>query len=139
MARFNERGEIINGTSEQQATSSPHLYNETAPSQNRRSKFLSITLIISPIIYGIVGVILNEAFSAGWGIATALFVGALFGLIVTTIYNFTHAKYADGSSKDYLGSLGMPALVLLVIGGIGIVIIVAIIIFVLMGLASGGG
>lgn len=138
MPRFNERGEIISQTTDQ---SSPHLYsqNQAITPQNGRSNYLTATSIISPIIYSIVGVILNEVLTVGWEPLAALVVGALFGLIVTTIYNFSYAKYADGSTKDYLGSLGMPAVVLIVIGGIVVVIIVAIILFVLAGLASGGG
>jgi len=138
MRRFNDRGEIIN-TNRSVDDTGPNIGQSPLVRQFDRSRFLTTTSIASPVIYSIVGIILNPVLELGWDSGIALVLGAVFGLIVTSIYNFSYAKEAYGEPKDYVFSLGIPGVVLVAIA-IGIVILIAaIIIFVIIGLLSGGG
>ena len=128
--RFNERGEIINSYSVSEGT----VINRTT-----RSNFLTTTLIVSPVIYAIVGITLNGILSTGLEPGVALLLGAVLGLVSTAIYNFTKGKSCVGHSKDYLWSLGIPGLVILALAFGVIVLGIIIALFVIAGLASGGG
>lgn len=101
-----------------------------------KGAFMATTLIVSPIIYSVVGIWLNEALEIYMDPGAALVLGGLFGLIVSAIYNSSFAEEYD--AKDYIYSIGLPGAILAVIG-IGIVILIVIVILVAIGIALGGG
>jgi hypothetical protein len=136
--RIDERGQIVRSTP-QQIQYHPPVTNHQVALMNRnaaRSQFLWTTLIVSPILYGIAAPIVNEAAQLYYDPALAIIVGALFGLIISGIYDATMAK--DYTTKDYFISLAAPGLVLAGIFAIIAVIVVVIAFAVLGGMLSGG-
>jgi len=139
----NERGEIINSSPESGR-------NHIAPINEfpryiggsywaeKRKTFMTVTLIISPIIYSIVGIILNSVFEADLDPALALLLGAIFGFLCTLIFNVSKGKEDDGETKEYFYSLGIPAGVVLTVGG-GAVILIVVLMFWALGMFMGGG
>lgn len=139
MANFDKYGQIIRGSIPQ--NNPPHVpqNNPVRPplQQNRftdpiaRKTFVKATMIISPLLYGIIGSIIGVTSSdPGTGLAG----GVVLGLVGTGIYNLKYGQDADGEPKDYLYSLGAPLALMVGIGLIGVVIA-----FFLIGAMLGGG
>lgn len=133
----NERGEIFTDTNSERENPSPTIYNTSI--QSNRSIFLITTLIMSPIIYSIVGMAFNYLTNLGLDTWIALFLGGGIACFSTFIFNMTVGKGYTGKIEEYIFSLGIPAIVLIVITFGIIILLLAFCIFVIIGLISGGG
>lgn len=151
MAKIDKHGQIIRtnfpsaNTDPQRAYPNPQpIYTPPVPQrtpvvdEDKRNLFNGITLTASLFIYSVVGGILNPILNLGLDPLLGFVVGGLFGLLVTAIYNFAVAKEAEGDAKDFLFSLGIPAVVLIAIGGFVIVIALVVGFFIVAALLGGG-
>jgi hypothetical protein len=138
MKIFDEFGQIINPNNPPQnnfqSIPSPSAYYDP----ESRKTFVTATMIISPIIYGILALVLNEAMQFYLEPVLAALIGAGVGLLGTGIYNFRFREEADGEPKDYLFSLLMPLGVAAILS-VGIFIIVIVISFFILAAVLGGG
>ena len=130
---FNERGEIINTPSPSRGSNpTPMRYG----AQEERGTYMAVTLVGSPVIYSIVGLMLNSWLEWYLAPGVALLIGAGFGILVTGIYNATSAK--EYSAKEYAMGLGLPGLILAAVG-LGLIIIGVIIVLGVLAALLGGG
>lgn len=137
MRKINERGEIINDREPESSSSQGTTNYLIYPTAEQRNQFLSTTLIGSSLIYGFVGVVLNQVLEIYIHSFLAFILGGLFGSIVTAVYDFSYSKQCD--LKDYAMGLGLPGVILIALGIGFVILIILFALFILAGLASGGG
>lgn len=135
---YNERGEVINDAEVQSHNST--VYDSYIPmdyeEQGDRSTFLGVTLIASPVIYSVLGILLNEWLEFYLDVNSAALIGAGFGLVISAIYSFIFAD--TYTAEDYIKSLGLPAVIVIALGIGYIILIIVIVLFVLAVLVGGG-
>lgn len=109
--------------------------------QEQRNGFLVATLILSPIIYSIVGAVIASAANVSDSASVYALIGGIAGFVITGIYDASSSG-KDGRGKDWALGLTLPGIIaagLAIVGGLIYVFCIIIIVLVVIGGLLGGG